>query len=84
MSYGGSSQTIVNIRENPLAKPASEQTAPAGSSPARQQGEQKHNISQTANETAFPLTKEGKPDFDRMTPEQRLQYHLFRLTKKFG
>ena len=74
MSYGGSPQTIVNIRNNPLAvqKPQSvpqqqneKETAKTGSSP-------------------LPLKTDGKPDFEKMTPDQRLQYHLGRLTKRYG
>jgi hypothetical protein len=74
MSYGGSPQTIVNIRNNPLAvqRPQSvpqqqneKETAKTGSSP-------------------LPLKTDGKPDFEKMTPDQRLQYHLGRLTKRYG
>ncbi len=74
MSYGGSPQTIANIRNNPLAvqKPQSvpqqqneKETAKTGSSP-------------------LPLKTDGKPDFEKMTPDQRLQYHLGRLTKRYG
>lgn len=72
MSYGGGTgQTIINIRDNPLAI---RQAKP-------EQTEQRR--SDSSAEPSYPTLPNGKPDFDRMTPEQRLNYHLSRLKKRF-
>lgn len=71
MSYGGgSTQTIVNIRDNPLARQESNDTPT-----------EKAKV--THVETAYPTLPDGRPDFDKMTPEQRLNYHLSRLKRRF-
>lgn len=65
---GGQTRSIVNIQNNPLATSATESKQ---TSPSQ-------TTSTTAIQSAEP------PDFDKMTPQQRLQYHLQRLTKRFG
>jgi len=37
-----------------------------------------------ATENGYPLRDDGLPDFAKMTPQQRLDYHRRRLDEKFG
>jgi hypothetical protein len=64
MSYDGSAvrRATAEIRNNPLAKPAS----PTEKTPA-------------TSSSDWPKKSDGSPDFDTMTPEQRLAYHQARL-----
>ncbi len=70
MSYGGSAtaRSAVSIRNNPLAG----STAKPSTTPA-----------QSAPLT-WPTLSNGRPDFDKMNPEQRRAYDQHRLTRKFG
>lgn len=89
MSYGGSSTTIsvppvateaagseVLATPAELVKPVSAAgsvKAPATSAPAA-----------PIPRPAAPRTESGPPDFARMTPDERLQYHRDRLKKSLG
>ena len=70
MSYdGGSRSTAVPIQNNPLA------------TPAKSDGETAAVSSQTP---AWPLTANGRPDFEKMNSQQRRAYDEHRLTHRFG
>jgi len=72
MSYDGSAgrRATVNLRGNPLAeKPAAASSPPAATSVAT---------------PPWPVRHDGTPDFERMTPAQRLAYDEERLRRRFG
>ncbi|WP_010585954.1 beta/alpha barrel domain-containing protein [Schlesneria paludicola] len=73
MSYGGSSTTI--------SIPASSSGSTAAAEPS------KSTTPKPASPEPSPKTGSGggeKPDFAKMTSEQRLKYHMDRLKKSFG
>ncbi len=82
MSYGGSTtgRSTVTIKSNPLAKERAETSAQTASSETRG----KNGSGQNANGAAWPLRKDGAPDFDKMTTQQRTAYHEARLNRMFG
>lgn len=68
MSYDGSARASISLSNNPLAKPIpTGAAAPAATRSAVPSG---------------PLPG-ALPDFDRMTAEERTEYHLARLRRKF-
>ncbi len=72
MSYGGgSSRTIVNVRNNPIA------TATRSNGGA--EGKPSSN-----GHVDWPRFANGTPDFGRMNSDQRRAYDQHRLTRKFG
>jgi hypothetical protein len=70
MSYDGSAarRSTVEVRHNPLAGGAQR---PAPVAAARDGAD-------------WPRQVDGRPDFDRMTPEQRVAYHQWRLQRTLG
>lgn len=70
MSYdsSGAARSSVMIRNNPLAAATAK---PASSAPS-------------ASVTTWPTLSNGRPDFDRMNPDQRRAYDQQRLARKFG
>lgn len=76
MSYGGAPRrSTVEVRNNPLAvSRASTATTDSGSGAA--------GVSAAA--PSWPTCADGKPDFERMTAEQRVAYHAWRLKRTFG
>jgi hypothetical protein len=80
MSYDATTtaRTSVTIRNNPLARAASEATPkPANVMTSRQ-------TEGHATVIAWPTLPNGAPDFAKMTPAQRLGFDQSRLTRKFG
>lgn len=77
MSYDGSAKRRENVevRGNPLAKVP----AAAGGPP-----ETGLSVTSEAGSAVWPQLPSGKPDFDRMTSEQRTAYHESRLRRCFG
>ena len=78
MSYGGGGgRTAVEVRNNPLAKPAAAAPSAAASS-----GES----AKTGNgaTVGWPLLSNGKPDFARMTGVERCAYDADRLKRRYG
>ena len=74
MSYDGSAtrRATVEVRNNPLA------TTRAADAKASAQG------SSGSPKSDWPKLTNGKPDFDRMTGEQRTACHAARLNRIFG
>lgn len=70
MSYHGAARSTVTVWNNPLARPAE----PAGADMADRQ----------SPTTAWPTLPNGRPDFGRMSSEQRRAYDKARLARKFG
>jgi hypothetical protein len=70
MSYEGNAaaRATVSIQNNPLRGSASKTTGAPSS----------------ASASNWPALANGRPDFDRMNPEQRRAYDQQRLTRKFG
>ena len=72
MSYEATARerAVVTMRGNPLGKSPQPDapTAPVGYSAAQ----------------SWPLSANGKPDFEKMSSQQRRAYDLHRLTHKFG
>jgi hypothetical protein len=73
MSYDASARRggSVTIRDNPLAKPPTT-TKPAGAHP------------ETNSQSAWPVTRTGSPDFEKMDSGQRRAYDRHRLSQRFG
>jgi hypothetical protein len=81
MSYEGSSsaaRSSVQVRNNPLAKPA---TLPTSGS--TRQSPAQAPVASNGN-GSWPVLANGAPDFEKMTSAQRRAYDLHRLTRKFG
>ena len=74
-----SSQAGNGPQDRPAPKPASQSAAPK---PAAQTPAPKPAAPKPAPAN-YPLTPDGRPDFAKMTPEQRLAYHQARL-KRLG
>jgi hypothetical protein len=70
MSYDGSgaARATVSIQNNPLH----------GSAPKT------NGVPSAATASNWPALPNGRPDFDRMNPDQRRTYDHQRLTRKFG
>lgn len=70
MSYEGSAvaRATVSVQNNPLHTGAPKKT----------------NSTSPATAAAWPVSANGRPDFDRMNAEQRRAYDQQRLTRKFG
>jgi hypothetical protein len=70
MSYDGAAaaRATVSIRNNPLSGSPPKTSAAPSSAVA----------------SNWPALSNGRPDFDRMNPDQRRAYDQQRLTKKFG
>jgi hypothetical protein len=70
MSYDGSAarRSTVEVRNNPLAG-GSQRPVP---------------VAAARDGADWPRLGDGRPDFDRMTPEQRVAYHQWRLQRTFG
>jgi hypothetical protein len=71
MSYDGGSRSQVLIKNNPLAE---RKAATPAQTPAQRNGDL----------VAWPISPQGEPDFDNMSPVQRHAYDLHRLARKFG
>jgi hypothetical protein len=74
MNYGGSSRTISTPRSDGGGKP---------SAPVARNGAASAAAEQKNGSPAWPLQSNGAPDFDQMTPAQRLAYHQRRLNRRY-
>ena len=75
MSYGGESpRTVVEVRNNPLTKPA------VTSGPAQTKAEE----AQPPPGAGWPTRPDGSPDFAAMTSAHRQAYDADRLKRLFG
>jgi hypothetical protein len=86
MSYGGgATRTSVEVRNNPLAKPASTARAiPAPTPPAVEPQVQDKPAPAAPGNPAWPVFPDGSPDFSRMTPAERRAFDVDRLRRRFG
>ncbi len=75
MRYTIETQTIVNFPANPLARDTKQQN------PVKKKKKSGEVKVQAGTATHSP---DGKPDFEKMTPQERLQYHLERLKRRYG
>jgi hypothetical protein len=78
MSYGAreKARAVLPVRNNPLAQAGQSGETLKRKEPAVPQS--------SPDGESWPISKNGKPDFDRMTPEQRTAYHEARLKRQFG
>jgi hypothetical protein len=75
MSYsGGGSRSTVTVQNNPLAS----------AKPAAKPEESNRGVASAAATASWPTYPGGRPDFEKMTAEQRRAYDRARLTKRFG
>jgi hypothetical protein len=77
MSYDGSAvkRSRVEVTNNPLSRPTSPSPTPAGP----------EAVSDPVNpaRNGWPQRADGTPDFDKMSADQRRDYHQFRLDRIF-
>jgi hypothetical protein len=83
MSYGGNTRAKVEVRNNPLAATPAPASAPAPATPPAAPASIPVPPAKSPATSAWPILPNGKPDFDRMTPVQRTQYHADRLRRRF-
>lgn len=76
MSYGGGGQVRVEVRNNPLA--------PTNSAPRPEPAPVQAPAAPSPRSSGWPLLADGRPDFARMTPSERLAYDSDRLRRRFG
>jgi hypothetical protein len=57
---------------------------PAAGGVRRVAGADSRQPAATNGQTAYPTLADGMPDFARMTPDQRLAYHIARLDRSIG
>jgi hypothetical protein len=87
MSYDGSAarRATAEIRNNPLATSTESRPAPTASTAPARNGDLVVRVDGKPQEAeAWPVLPGGKPDFGRMTSEQRRAYDAWRLRKRFG
>jgi len=77
-----SSQAGSGSQDRPSPNPASQTPSPKPAAPKPAQGAGR-GANATPEPANYPLTPDGRPDFAKMTPEQRLAYHQARL-KRLG
>src|SRR6185295_1745919 len=74
MSYDGSAarRATAEVRNNPLAQGTSARSA---------NRDEQSRVTSTATNGDWPRLANGKPDFDRMTAQERAAYHAARLNR---
>jgi len=77
MSYAGSRSTV--ITPGPVSKKTDRSPAPPSAPPSAPQAAQSASA-----KPQWPTLPNGQPDFDHMTPAERLAFHRSRLEKRFG